>query len=108
VNQHNFEVTPLNLIQIQFEYPLNNPVTFEFENKGGFKALDFLRCVHEVYSRIYQEEDSAVGNPGYIPGMYNRAASDGPYGIWGHYMEDLWFEGAVETSPGEFELMIGS
>jgi hypothetical protein len=83
-------------------------VTFEFENENGFKALDFLRCVHEGYTRIYQEEESAVGDPGLIPGMSNRAPSSGPYGIWGHYMEDLVFEGAVETGPGEFELMIGS
>lgn len=105
---NNFVVTPLEQITIDFDYPLDHTVTLAFENAGGFTALDFLRCVHEGYSQIYQEEEAAVGDPGVIPGMYNRGVSTGPHGIWGHYMEDLWFEGATEIIPGHFSLMIGS
>jgi hypothetical protein len=107
-NQDNFLVTPVDRILIQFDYPLNNAIQLEFENTGGFTALDFLRCVHEGYLRIYQEEEAAVGNPGHITGMFNRATSSGPHGIWGHDMEDLVLEGAMEIEPGKFELMIGS
>lgn len=104
----NFLVTDLDYITIEFDYPLDRPTSLAFSQHGGFRALDFLRCVFKGYSQIYKEEHEAVGDPGHIPGMFNRAASNGPYGIWGHDMEDLWFEGATETAPGHFTLAIGS
>jgi hypothetical protein len=107
-NGDNFLVTAQDYITIEFDYPLDRSASFTFSQQGGFRALDFLRCVFKGYSQIYQEEHNAVGDMGPIPGMLNRAASDGPYGIWGHYMEDLWFEGATETAPGHFTLAIGS
>jgi hypothetical protein len=33
-----------------------------------------------------------VGDPGTYERLYNRRKSDGPYGIWGHYLEELFLE----------------
>lgn len=95
-------------INIKFEYPLTNPVTLSFVNPGGFTRFDFFRCVYEGYLNIYKEEESADEDPGMVPGMLNRARSDGPHGIWGHVIEDLFLEGVEDKGDGNFELFIGS
>jgi hypothetical protein len=104
----NRQLTHLERIQITFDYPLSQPTTREFFKEGGFTLYDFYQAVYEGYVKIYAEEDGAVGDPGLIPGMLNRATSNGPHGIWGHGIEDLFLEGFRETSPGKFELGMGS
>ena len=104
----NRQLTDLERIQITFDYPLSQPTTREFFKEGGFTLYDFYQAVYEGYVKIYAEEDGAVGDPGLIPGMLNRATSNGPHGIWGHGIEDLFLEGFRETSPGKFELGMGS
>lgn len=101
-------VTNLERISITFDYPLSQPTTREFFNPGGFTCYDFFRAVYEGYAKIYAEEEQAVGNPGHIPGMLNRSVSQGPHGIWGHDMEDLFLEGFREATPGCFVLSMGS
>jgi hypothetical protein len=98
------KVTDREEIEIQFDYPLSNAARFTFTNKGGFTILDMFRVIHQGYDEIYRSED----DPGYIPGMLNRNAGDGPYGIWGHYMSDLFIEEVVQVSPGRFTLGMGS
>ena len=104
----NTQVTELERISITFGYPLSQPTTLEFFNPGGFTCYDFYKAVYEGYVTIYAEEEQAVGNPGYIPGMLNRSVSQGPHGIWGHDMEDLFLEGFREATPGCFVLSMGS
>lgn len=104
----NRRLTDLERIWITFDYPLSQPSTRQFFKEGGWTLYDFYRAVYEGYTKIYAEEDAAVGDPGLIPGMLNRATSSGPHGIWGHGIEDLFLEGFQETSPGEFELGMGS
>jgi len=79
-------------IQILFSYPLTNKVMFTYEKKGGFTRMDLFRLIYEGYKKIYNEEDSEVGDPGIYDMLYNRKKSDGKYGIWGHYIGDLWIE----------------
>ena len=96
-------------IEIVFDYPLSQAVTLSFSNDGSpFLRRDFWRAVYEGYTQIYREEDEAVGVTGPIPGMCNRATSDGPHGIWGHDMGDLYLEGVTEVGHNKFELLMGS
>ena len=95
-------------VRIKFDYPLGHEVVLDFHSRKGFTRKQFWKAIHDGYKRIYDEEESAVGDPGTIPGMYNRAASNGPHGIWGHAMGDLVVEGVTEVEPCTFELSIGS
>lgn len=95
-------------ITITFDYPLERPAKLTFTNPGGFSRYEFFRCVYEGYKNIYAQEESVDGDPGMIPGMLNRARSDGPYGIWGHVMSDLFLEGVIDLGCGNYELCIGS
>ena len=101
-------VTDLAEIYIEFDYPLNNPVIIKFTNDGGFTVRDFAKAVHKGYTKIYAEEEAAVGDPGHVPGLLNRDRSSGPYGIWGHDLRDLFLEGFTMKSPGLYELIVGS
>lgn len=96
-------------ISINFRYPLSVQVAFEFENKGGFTRMDLFRCIYEGYKKIYDEEKAEVGDPGTYDRLYNRRKSEGKYGIWGHYLDDLWVEGIL-YNPKEksIDLQIGS
>lgn len=101
-------VTERTTIQINFDYPLSRPVCLEFSNPHGFTCYDFFKAVYDGYSKIYREEDAQEGDPGMVDGMFNRNSSEGAYGIWGHYMEDLFLEGFREVEPGVYNLGIGS
>ena len=96
-------------INIVYDYPLNKPVTFTHTSPTGFSKHDLMKLIKDDYRRIYYEEDAAVGDPGYIPDMDNREQSFGPYGIWGHYLEDLVLEGAeYDRKTKTLTLSIGS
>jgi len=96
-------------IEIVFDYPLSHRVTLFFSNDGKpFTRRNFWRAVHEGYTQIYREEDEAVGKTDNIPGMLNRQESEGPYGIWGHHIGDLYIEGVQEVKQNKFELLMGS
>src|ERR1035441_38239 len=86
INSPEKSVTKSEEISIFFDYPLTNPVVLSFKHKGGFTRKDFANVVHKGYKKIYKAES----DPGYVKGMMNRSTSSGPYGIWGHYMEDLY------------------
>lgn len=101
-------ITTETKINIKFEYPLRNSVTLSFVNPDGFTKFDFFSCVYEGYLSIYEEEESTDKDPGMIPGMLNRGRSNGPYGIWGHVMEDLFLEGVEDKGNSNYELLIGS
>jgi len=79
-------------ITIQFTYPLSVEILSEYEQEGGFSRLDLFRYIYEEYKKIYYEEGEQVGDPGTYERLYNRKTSNGRYGIWGHYLEDLYLE----------------
>jgi len=99
-------VTPEN-ITIVFDYPLKKEFEFKFTNPNGFSRLDLINAISTKYKQIYDEENNSVGDPGYIEGMFNRNKSNGPYGIWGHYITDLVL-GGITLKNGKYYLQIDS
>lgn len=84
-------------INIIFDYPLNNPATFEFKNEKGFNRIDLILLISKKYHEIYKEEENSAKTKT-IPldkrtGIINRNETDGKYGIWGHDLADLDLSG---------------
>lgn len=85
----------------QISYPLSNPVEFKMEKEGGLTLKEILKGLSEEYNRIYEEEDESTKlkvetiseRSGGESMLINRANTDGKYGIWGHDIGDLVFEG---------------
>jgi hypothetical protein len=99
------KITEATTIKIVFDYPLTNPATFTFKNEKGFTRLDLFKAIYEGYKAIYDAEK----DPGTVnPVVLNRASSEGPYGIWGHYMDDLIVEGVRKGRGNTYHLAIGS
>jgi hypothetical protein len=46
-----------------------------------------------AYQLVYIIENEDSSDPGFIDGMYNRKQSHGRFGIWGHYLDDLVYNG---------------
>lgn len=77
----------------EYSYPMSRGATKLHHLDGEVTAFDILDFAAQDYKLIYLEEDRVVGKPtDMIPGMLNRDRSNGPYGIWGHVIQDLWFE----------------
>jgi hypothetical protein len=80
---------------LKITYPLSNPFEIVLNvGKGGMTRRELVNRIVESYKAIYKAEE----NPGNIPGMLNRSTSEGPYGIWGHHLEDLMLHTAY-VSP---------
>jgi len=97
---------PSPTIKILIDYPLTKPCTFEAKcpNPDGWTEVEFIEAVRMAYLEVYSLEE----DPGLIPGLLNRAKSDGPVGIWGHGMAELFLEGAVKQEDGTWKLIVGS
>lgn len=92
-----------------YHYPLTTKAQFQHPITPKTSIIDVLLLAKADYQAIYDAEESKSGNPGYIPGMLNRQVSKGPYGIWGHDMSDLYFEGVkVNTKKMTVTFSIGS
>lgn len=92
-----------------YSYPLSLSASFPHTLTPEMTGEDILVLARADYERIYREEEEAVGNPGHIPGMLNRASSPGPYGIWGHDFSDLYFEGIeINSEARQIEFGMGS
>lgn len=89
-------------IQVLYSYPLGTtgPSALEktldgwvFEETapaGFFTRADLVRAIASRYKAIYAEEEATTQvEPHFIPGMLNRAPSNGKYAIWGHVLDDL-------------------
>ena len=85
-------IIPDEKITLRITYPLSVELLYEYEQKGGFSRKDLFKIIYEEYKKIYDEEEAQVGDPGTYERLYNRKKSGGPYGIWGHYLEDLYLE----------------
>lgn len=102
-------VIPMNEIRIQYTYPLTNPaiMIFNSDKETGFTRAELVRKVCDGYKKIYDAEN-AVGDPGYLTRFLNRAKSDGPYGIWGHYIGDLVLHEVRQIEGNLFGLGVDS
>jgi hypothetical protein len=92
------------------DYPVENP--YKAKIKTGKKGLTRLQLADKIckhYRKMYDEEDeTAGGDPGHIPGMLNRAESEGKYGIWGHDIGDLVLCSATVKENGDIFLGVDS
>ena len=102
-------VTDSPQIEIVFDYPLSKAVVLPYSNGDRpLTRVEFWCAVYEGYTQIYREEDESEGETDNIPGMLNRQQSEGPHGIWGHHIGDLYIECVREFAPNKFELCMGS
>jgi hypothetical protein len=97
------ETSPI--FKFQIKYPLSNPAIFELVHKDGtgWTAFQMIKAVMKAYKAVYEEEGE---DPGTVPGLLNRAKSNGKYGIWGH-ITDLVLEGARKDGD-TWKLFVGS
>lgn len=98
------------LLQFSIDYPLNKPKSIDVVHHDGsaWTQKQFVDEVCKQYKEVYAEEDAAVGDPGHIDGMLNRQQSNGPHGIWGHDIGDLYLEGTTQLKNGKWDLGVGS
>jgi hypothetical protein len=84
-------------ICVNIEYPLTNEAYIEFIlNEGIEVTYGFILYAYTIaYQLVYKiEEEIDDKNPGNISSkMLNRARSNGRYGIWGHAITDLCYNG---------------
>lgn len=99
-------------INIIFDYPLNNPATFEFKNPNGFNRKELILAISKKYHEIYSEEEKS-SKIKTIPldkrtGIINRNETQGKYGIWGHDLSDLDLSGIEvhETNEGKTYILL--
>lgn len=98
-------------IQVEYSYPLSTRHIHihKTENSKGFTRKELFKQIAAHYLFIYDTEDAAVGPTGTVtPEMLNRGFSEGPYGIWGHYLSDLTLDHAELREDGVYELGISS
>ena len=79
-------------IEATIDYPLRAPITRQLNCEGGFTREQLCSRIAEVYQDIFREEQQTSssipeGTAGKI--CMNRAETDGRYGIWGHFLDDL-------------------
>ena len=81
-------VIPMNIIRIEFNYPLSKSFIHEFKSnqEKGFTRAYLAKKISESYQLIYKEEiDYFRNNP--LTDKFEE--NPGPYGIWGHVLGDL-------------------
>ena len=103
-------IIPKQEITIIYDYPLADEFLFTHHttNPAGFTREALSKAIMDQYRQIYEEEDAEDGDPGLVPGMYNRAASHGKYGIWGHVIEDLILHTLHVHADGAYTLGLDS
>lgn len=98
-------VTPPVII-VEYDYPLSKEFYFVHCSLSpkGFTRAELALSISNTYKKIYRDEEDAAGNPGNVPGMMNRAESNGPYGIWGHDLGDLLLHTVILENGKKFNL----
>lgn len=94
------EKVETNVVVINIDYPLTNKAYFIFNinNEYNVTYCDLLYLHTIAYKLTYLIEETDDENPGNIPGMLNRAKSSGRFGIWGHCLGDLVYNGHCELT----------
>ena len=94
------EFNNISTVYTRITYPLKRPALFRFNLNLNGKTLTaghLLWIYTWAYQMVYALEEEEDGNPGDIPGMFNRATSNGPFGIWGHCIGDLDYNGSSKV-----------
>lgn len=104
----NEKVTDSTTIRVLFDYPFKYPEVVELKSNNGFTLLDLGTAIANKYKEIYEEEGKSetMETPCY---SWNRKQTHGKYGIWGHYLEDLWIsEVDYDETNNLYKLVISS
>lgn len=80
-------------VTLWLDYPLDDEYSFKIypeDVSKGFTRGHLIREIKRTYDKLYAEEEETSSLPvENIPGMLNRATTDGNYGVWGHALDDL-------------------
>lgn len=92
------------------QYPLTRPYTHivTHPDGSGWTKRQFGAEVTSAYEHVYGVEADTAAHPGEAPGTWNRAKSEGAYGIWGHELAGLALEGAERRPDGVWQVWVGS
>jgi hypothetical protein len=91
---------------VKIDYPLTNPDFLEIEAEHTFGGI--LWEIANRYKEIYAgEEKTATEVESPNPQLINRGRSNGNYGIWGHDLEDLYFE-RLQIVGNDISIFVGS
>jgi hypothetical protein len=99
------------------DYPLKNKAKLT-TTKPVSTIRDVLNHFYNLYKQIYKEEEESTTIPimslkeriQMQNGLINRNKTNGKYGIWGHDIGDLWFEGILyyNSNTKEIKMSMGS
>lgn len=81
-------------IYLFINYPVETPAVFKCSPQK-LSYLQLLYLYSKAYQMMYKLEDADCGTTGFIPGMINRAASNGRYGISMHHIGNLTYNGTA-------------
>jgi len=91
---------PAKIVYVKIEYPVITPACFKWTLSES-PTYPLLLWIHaRSYALMYAIEHAEVGDPGLIPGMFNRAPSSGQFEIWGHGIGDLIYNGNSHIVAG--------
>lgn len=93
-----------------YDYPLSTAAKFMHALPADVSIIDILLEARADYRAIYAIEDASSSvTASQIPGVINRPPTSGTYGIWGHDITDLYFEGVeIDTIKRRVTFSIGS
>jgi hypothetical protein len=82
-------------IIVHITYPVNTPAIFKYECSNIDITYGLILYLYTYsYQKMYDIESETSTKPvTNIPGMINRDATDGMFGIWGHVIGDLVYNG---------------
>lgn len=102
-----------------YDYPLRERAEFTHTLTPSTTSEDLLKIGLSDYRNIYAEEErttpiaaqesSTINIGGRTLILMNRTSTTGRYGIWGHVLADLFFEGiAINTELRLVKFTMGS
>jgi len=100
----NYYSSNKNSIYVHIDYPVSVPCVMEFtlcKNKKDITFGELLYIYTVGYQLMYiseETEEQSNHNVEPIPGMLNRSSTNGMFGIWGHYITDLVYNGISEIN----------
>jgi hypothetical protein len=82
-------------VVVCIEYPVTNAAYFKYDCGNVNVTYGLVLYLYTYsYQLMYNLEEEDMKEPSTnIPGMLNRASSNGRYGIWGHDIGDLVYNG---------------
>lgn len=89
-------------------YPLTHPHTVSIlTGKNGMTRGELGKIILYEYKKIYGADEAASGPPTYHHTEPKRIMSLGPYGVWGHDLEELWLQSVdIDSARGEIGLKV--